>query len=442
MDTLRRTSASPPAAWCGILAALTAIVTLALGTAPPPPSSASSTGAVAAAAAAARRPAGRVATRWTTTGLRLRACRRPTRDWETQSTSLGAGALLGRRGATSPRGRLRRRLHGVAGFFDALGARARSAAAVARRSAADGLLVAVITDAYWRKASVRARARWPDRQVSNRTFTIAAVLEPRFRGRDVHVPSHLSAHAVALCAITRRSRGCDGVTVAQANAQIGRLPLTCSAPIPTRTATRRPRSLRELVVGQTRATLTRCSARSRRVARRLRQRRQPLPARATSREREIRARRGRRGRGRWSASCSPKARCSALSRRCRGVAGASHDAGAHRAVPARRARRRSSVDGTALLFVVATALASSLLSGLAGAAGVARPAVDACVRRQGIVDRRCARRLGTERIRRRRSRWRSCCRRRCWRAAWRSWRSTWAFDRPRFVIQTSVRVRG
>jgi predicted permease len=335
-----------------------------------------------------------VATRWTNTGLRFASVSAPDfLDWETQSTSFQALALFwgGDQSVTLNDAADYADVYMVSpAFFDALGARASIGRLPSRADQQpDGPLVAVITDAYWRKAfDASPGAVGSTVKFSNRTFIVAAVLEPGARfpaSADVYVPSWIFPLTSSRSAqnYTTIARLRDGVTVAQANAEIGAIAANLQRAYPdeNRNKTAEVVPLRELVVGQTRATLyTLLGAVGLVLLIACANVANLLLARATSREREIvvRAAVGA-GRGRLVRQLLTE---SAVLGVVAAVSGAwlarLAMLGLIALAPASLPRAGEiRVDATALLFAVVTALAASLLFGLAPALQALRvPLVD------------------------------------------------------------------
>jgi predicted permease len=330
-----------------------------------------------------------VATRWTSSGSRYTSVSAPDfHDWEAQATSFQALALYwgGPQSVTLADTADYAGVYMVSpAFFDALGARASVGRLPSRaEQQPQGPLAAVITDAFWRRNfNASPAAVGSTIKFSDRIFTIAGVLEPGARfpaAADVYVPSWpfpltASRSAQNYTAIARLR---DGVTVGQANAEIAAIAagLQQAYPDSNRNKAAEVVALRELVVGDTRGTLltlfgavglvllVACAN----VA-------NLLLSRATSREREmvVRAAVGA-GRGRLVRQLLTE---SAVL----GVAAAVSGAWLARLAmlglvvlaPGTLPRADEiSVDGTALAFAIATALAASVVFGLAPALQASR----------------------------------------------------------------------
>ncbi len=209
-----------------------------------------------------------VATRWTNSGLRYTSVSAPDfQDWEAQSGSFQALALYwgGAQSVTLADTADYAGVYMVSpAFFDALAARTSVGRLPSRtEQQPDGPLAAVITDAFWRKNfNASPAAVGSTIKFSDRIFTIAGVLEPGARypaSADVYVPSWLFPLTTSRSAqnYTAIARLRDGVTVGQANAEIAAISagLQRAYPDSNRNKAGEVVPLRELVVGQTRGTL-------------------------------------------------------------------------------------------------------------------------------------------------------------------------------------------
>jgi predicted permease len=168
---------------------------------------------------------------WTRTSRRATSVSAPDfHDWEAQARSFQSIAYY-RGGQGSVTLADSADYAGVfivsAGFFDALGARAAFGRLLTRQDfERDGPLVAVVSDAFWRrKFNASPGAIGSTIKFTDRLFTVAGVVEPGVRfpaSADIYVPAWIfpettsrSAHNYQTLARLR-----DGVSVAQANAEV------------------------------------------------------------------------------------------------------------------------------------------------------------------------------------------------------------------------------
>ncbi len=205
---------------------------------------------------------------WTKTGRFSTSVSAPDfHDWQAQSRSFAALAYF--RGGPAPVRTTDASDYAVVfavspAFFDALAVRTSIGRLPTREERQPGgALTAVITDGYWKRVfNSTPAAVGSVLKYSDRVFTVTGVLEPRQRfpgTADVYVPAWIFSETASRSAHNYETvaRLADGVTVAQANAELLAIAQNLERRYPEANQDKLTSvvALQEVVVGSTRGTL-------------------------------------------------------------------------------------------------------------------------------------------------------------------------------------------